>query len=404
MTLETAKSAHARLKPRKSAVLTVLAAVLAMAWAAPAQATVNLLTDLEPLAKVDFIPQAEFDAATQPIETTPYGDESLKFKIRLPKDWTAEAVAPSLKAPDMLSKKVLGELVKYVSPPRLERRSYFIMEALEQTYEVSARNWLINYLIHDGYTINSLTEYSERAVEAMYVEVRGDMTYAVRARAFINGPRVIIARYFVPQEDFQDERTMQAQTMASLELLHHPQGGIETWKTFGFLDQSYFDYPVSWTVTAPLIKSIERMRATLYTGVKEDKPDGQIKVYAVSRLLDVALQDEIKSYRDKTIDIPGYTLGKRIETIESPMHKDISFGKVEAYELNPSSVTMLKYELLFAVLQGEDYYYFVTLLTPARTYDFYLWSRNVRAFRVIVETMRRFNTQDDDYYKSLQDK
>lgn len=402
--METAKSAQIALKPRKKAVLAAFAALLMVVAApCPARATVGLLTDIPPLGKVEFVPEAEFDAATQLVESVPYGDETLKYQIRLPKDWTSEDPAPPLKAQEPLSKKVLGELVKYVSPPRLERRSYFIMEALEQTYEVSARNWLINYLIHNGYTLNSLTEYSERAVEAMYVEVHGDMTYAVRTRAFVNGPRVIVGRYYVPQEDFEAERTMQAQVMASLQFPFHPVGGIETWKTFGFLDQSYFDYPVSWTLTAPLIKSIERMSAMLFTGKVEGKPDGQINVYATSRLLDVTLQDEIKRHRDKVINIPGYTLGKRIETIESPLNKDISFGKIEAYEMNPSAITMIKYELVFAVLQGDDYYYFVSLLTPARSHDFYLWSRNIRAFRVIVETMRRYNTAQDEYYKVLQE-
>lgn len=396
------KSALSRLKPRKIGLLAALAILVGFTPPAAAQQIVAAPTNIKPLSKVDFLPEADFIADTQLIKATPYGDETLEFNVRLPKDWTAEDPAPSLKAPDMLSKKVLGELVKYVSPPRMERRSYFILEALEQTYEVSARNWLINYLFLGGYTMNSMTEYSERSVEAMYVEVHGDITYAVRIRAYINGPRVVVARYYVPQEDFEAERAMQAQAMASFAMLYRPEGGIEKWKTFGFLDQSYFDYPTSWILTAPQIKSIERMRASLHTGKVEGKPDGQIGVYAVSRLLDVTLQDELKNFRAKLVDIQGYKPGKLIETIESPFHKDIAFGKIEAYELNPSNITMTKYEVVIAVLQGEDYYYFVSLLTPSRNFDFYKWSLNMRAFRVIAETMRRYNVEQDDYYESLE--
>ncbi len=400
MTLKTLKARFPAETPRKWLVLSL---VLAVAAALPglALAGVGDVTDIKPLAEIEYMPEKEFEAATQLIEATPYADEALAFKIRLPKDWKEEEPEPAIKAHDTLSKKILGELAHYVSPSRLELNSYFTLEALEQTYEVSARNWLINYLLHNGNTLSSLTEYSEREVEAMYVEIRKDITYAVRAKAFINGPRVIIARYYVPQDDFQNERTMQAQAMKSLSLPNHPPGGIEKWKSFGFLDQSYFDYPESWTLSAPQIRSIERMRAMLYTGKVEGQPDGQINVYLTSRLLGVPLQEEIKRQRANLTKIQGYKLGNRIEVIDTKFNKDISFGKIETYELNPDKVTMIKYELVFAVLQGEDYYYFVSLLTPSRTFDFYLWSRNMRAFRIVLETMRRYNTENDAYYQYL---
>jgi hypothetical protein len=365
---------------------------------APAGAAVGNLA-IEPMAPVDFIPEDQFNAATQLIEDAPLEDQALTFTIRLPKDWTSEEPPPPIvKTPESLSKKVLGELARYVSPPRLHLRSYFTLEALEQTYEISARNWLINYLLNNGHTLSSLKEHSEREVEAMYVEIQGDTTFAVRAKAFINGPRIIIARYYVPQEDFQTERVMQAQSIASFKLPNMQAGGIEQWATFGFLDQSYFDYPVSWTLTAPQIKSIERMRAMLYTGAVEGKPEGQINVYLTSRLLGVSMSDEVKRNRDKLIDIPGYALGERIETYTVPYHEEISFGAMEAYKLTPTPVTMMAYELVVAVMQGQDYYYMVTLLTPSRDAEFYIWSRNMRAFRVIIETMRRYNADNDDYY------
>lgn len=360
------------------------------------------VTAIPALTEVEFIPQAEFEAATQLIDETPFGDEALSFQVRLPKDWRAEVAPPgAVKAGDSLSNKVLGELARYVSPSRLDLRSYFTLEALEQSYEISARNWLINYLFNNGQTLNALTEKSEQEVEAIYVDVQGDTTYAVRIKAFVNGPRILLARYYVPQQDYQDERVMQAQSIASLTLPHMDASGIEEKKSYGFLDQSYFDYPVSWTLSAPLIKSIERMRAMLYTGEIEGKPEGQINVYLTSRLLGTELSSEVKRYRDKLIDIPGYALGERIDSYDVPYSKDISFGVTEAYKLVPTPITMMPYELVVAVMQGDDYYYMVTLLTPARDAEFYTWSRNMRAFRVVVETMRRYNTDNDDYYSVL---
>lgn len=382
--------------------LLLIAALVLWPFAGARAAGVDLRS-IEPLAVVDHMPEAEFTKKTQLIEEAPFGDEALSFSIRLPKDWTAEVPPPDAKNIEKLSPSMLGELARYVSPSRLTLRSSFTLEALQQTYEVSARNWLINYLLNNGHTLNALTEISEREVEALYVVVDGDITYAVRAKAFINGPRVIVARYFVPQEDYQAERTMQAQALNSFKLLKQQPGGIEKWKTFGFLDQSFFDYPESWTLKAPLIKSIERMRAMLYTGMIQGKPEGQINVYLSSRLLDTSLSAEVERYRDKLIDIPNYAMGPLIDSYDVPYSKDIDFGAMEAYKLIPQPITMMHYELVVAVMQGRDYYYMITLLTPARDAEFYIWSRNMRAFRVVVETMRRYNTQNDDYYGYLQE-
>lgn len=398
--MKTAKTVNPRVTPGKWAFLAGLMCLGAL-FTAPAKATVGAISDIPALAAVEYMPEKDFDAATKEVSETPFGDKALNFTVRLPKNWTAEVAVPSLDGQEGLSKRVLGEILRYVSPTRLERRSYFTLEALEQTYEVSARNWLINYLVGNGVTINALSEQSERVVEALYVQVHGDSTMAVRVKAIINGPRVVLARYYVPQQDFVGERVLQAQVIASFELPNVPEGGIEKWETYGFLDQSYFDYPASWKLSAPQIKSIERMRASLHTGKVENSPDGQINVYVTSRLLDINLADEIKKYRDSFVKIPGYKLGKRIEEIKSPYHDNIEWGAMELYELTPDSITMSKYELAVAVLQGDDYYYFIMMLTPARTVDFYVWSRNMRTFRIIAETMRRDPSARETYNQNF---
>lgn len=401
--METAKTVKGPEKRANFGLWAMVMAVFVLGTAGQARAAGVNIEEIKPLAPVEFLPKSTFEEATQLISEIPFGDETLAYTVRLPKGWTAEEAPPGAQGVENLSRKVLGNLARYVSPQRLNLRSYFTLEALEQTYEISAKNWLINYLFNNGYTLSSLTEHSERDVEAMYVEIQGDTTYAVRLRAFVNGPRIVVARYFVPQEDYQTERVTQAQSIASFTLPHSPEGGIEQSATFAFMDQSYFDYPASWTLSAPTIKSIERMRAMLYTGTIEGKPEGQINVYVTSRLLGVSLSSEVKRYRDKLIDIPGYALGDRIESYDNVTYnKDITFGAMEAYHLNPTPVTMMPYELVVAVMQSADYYYMVTLLTPARTAEFYIWSRNMRAFRIVAETMRLFNT-DADYYAPLKE-
>jgi hypothetical protein len=47
-------------------------------------------------------------------------------------------------------------------------------------------------------------------------------------------------------------------------------------------------------------------------------------------------------------------------------------------------------------MKGSEYFYIMTLITHAREEDFYQWARNMRAFRIMAETMRRFNDGGDD--------
>ena len=170
---------------------------------------------------------------------------------------------------------------------------------------------------------------------------------------------------------------MQAQALASFKLKNRDRQRVEDWETYPFLDQSYFDYPVSWTLSAPMIKSIERMRALLYTGVNSGKPDGQINIYLTSKLLGTSLAEEVQRYKSR-IDIPRYHLEGLIETLDIPYADDMIFGTTEVYKMTPTPITMVHYELVVSVMEGEDYYYIVALLTPARHEEFYIWSRNMR--------------------------
>ena len=200
---------------------------------------------------------------------------------------------------------------------------------------------------------------------------------------------------------------MQAQTVKSFDLVNHEKSGIEQYKTYGFLDQSYFDYPESWTLRGNFVKSIEKMRAYLYRGIDRDEdgklsdPKGQIRIQLVSKLLETSLTDEIKKFRE-TLEYPGYSLGELIDTREYNYHGDIVKGRAEIYELEPQEATMQPYELVVSVAEGQDYYYLVSMLTPSRGLEYYEWARNMEAFRIVIESIRRtYLMDDDDYYQQM---
>ena len=135
----------------------------------------------------------------------------------------------------------------------------------------------------------------------------------VRVKVILNGPRMIVARYYLPQELYQEERVQQAQVIDSLKLNNREDGGVEKLEIYGFLDQSYFDYPVSWTFNAPFVRSIDRMRAQLYHSTVIGKLDGQINIYLTNKLVNTSRAKEMAFYREK-FKIENYELGKYMET------------------------------------------------------------------------------------------
>jgi len=346
------------------------------------------------------MPEEEFKAKTKLIEMTPLDDEFLSFQVRLPKKWKVDENDKRRDFfEDGLATDVLTPLVRIVSPPNFTLRSFFTLEATELDYEINVKNWFMNYTLLNGYSLEGMSEIDYKTIKAIYVEVDGDTTYVVRARVSINGPRVIIARYYVPQELYKEQKVMQQQALDSFKLTDPQTGTIEEWKSYGFLDQSYVDYPESWFLEPTEILSLERMKALLYS--MQPGPDGimrgQVNLYLTSKLMDVSLTDEVQRFQD-TFKVTGYTLGKVLERPELDYHSDMMFGRTEVYELNPDRpLHMIDYELWVSVMEGEDYYYLITLLTPSRVDEFDIWANNIEAYRQIVASVRRYNYEGKQY-------
>ena len=94
--------------------------------------------------------------------------------------------------------------------------------------------------------MEAVTVHSDEKVEAFYVDVSGDYSYAVRILAQRNGARMILKRYGIPLQWFKDEQVMQAQVLSSFKLKNPTSDNVEEMKEYGFLSESYFEYPEPW--------------------------------------------------------------------------------------------------------------------------------------------------------------
>lgn len=390
----------------------VLFALLLLAVGAPAYAIGIDLSKIPKVKVYEYMPPAQFEAVTKEVaERNPYDDALLSYKIRLPKKWTDNVQKTQKgfsKESGVLNANVLDIIARYIGAPKNLVRSHITVEAQVMTYEISAQNWFVNFILSNGFSLTSLTEKSPREVEAMYVAVEKDQAYAVRARIIINGPRLIMVRYYLPQENYEEEKVEQAQIVDSFALGNYSKERIEKQEEYGFLDQSYFNYPESWILREKSILSIERMSAMLYQESKDEEKsvlEGHIKISVVSRLLKTTLAQEINAFKG-ALKIPHYTIGPLIETVKYKYDPSVKSGQAQIYELVPDDKVRLKsYELLVSISQGDDYYYITSLITASREQNFYSWARNMEAARIVNETMRRGNTvkvdPNDPYFDYL---
>lgn len=403
---------------RRSTVVRFASILFAIAcMAAPAMAAVGInIKDIPKLLEYEFPPQAEFEKSTKLIrEVDPYQDSYLSYEFRMPNDWNeiVQQAPVSGGGPDdhLLSNSVLAIISKYVSKPKNLERSTLVIEAQEMGYEISAKNWFINFIINNGFSLSGLTEKSHKEIEAVYVALQDDITYVVRTRVMLNGSRLVMVRHYLPQENYEEDKVSQAQIVRSFHLTKETHERIEKQDTYGFLDQSYFNYPLSWKLKEKSILSIERMSALLYQETVEEKTsvlEGHIKINVISRLLKTTLAQEIERYR-RDLKIPKYSVGDLIETVTYDYDPSIKVGKAQIYKLVPDdTVNMQAYEFLVTVMQGDDYYYITSLITPARDQDFYIWARNMEAAQIVNETMRRQRMSmeidpNDPYYDYLKE-
>lgn len=394
-----------------------------MVIGAPLAQARELGIDLKTLPKLNtgaLIPERDFEAKTKKVvENSPYNESRISYEMRVPKEWTGNIQKPPIDTTaggtSMLSGRVLGMIGRYVGAPVNLVRSYITVEAQKLTYEISAQNWFVNFILSNGFTLTALTQSGSRRVEALYVQVDGDQTYVVRTLVLLNGPDLIMVRYYLPQENYDVEYIQQEQVLKSFVLLNPVNEKIEKQAQYGFLDQSYFNYPESWTLKEKNILSVERMSALLYQGRKEGEGkrarlvlEGHIKIDVISKLLKTTLQQEIENFR-KNLQIPSYSVGKMIEEITYDFDPSIKSGSAQIYRLEPDDqVNMQPYEYLVTVMEGEDYYYITSMITPSREEDFYLWAQNMEAAKIVNESMRRHNISleydpNDPYYDYMKE-
>lgn len=369
------------------------------------------------VAKADKMPRYDtytkekFEAESDLYQEMPYGDKYLEFSIRLPKGWSKgsegwKALENGEKDKDadkgeVLStgkaaavsgggSRILGKLRKYFGSDLVGIPSYIDISAVDLEFDLSARNWLINYVQARGLTLEALEEISDTRAEALYIIFDKDTSYVVRTAAEINGSRVVLVSYYLPEVRWNDERAVQEKVISSFNFKKPDKTKVEVTRTYSFLEMLRFDYPSTWRLLAPNINTVDTMEARLINSGINETLNGEISFHIISTEIDTTLAQEVNDIKDDIVDM-GFDIGDMIEVMEDYKFNTsyLFFNRVEVYKIPPKKKARLRaHELWLAVMAEDRYYIIITLISPSREDDFFNWSRNISTFQRVIESVR----------------
>ncbi len=357
---------------------------------------------IAPLDMLVSMSEEDFYANTRLVEEVPFGDQSLSYKVRLPGDWQRTAESSLNVENGGLNNRLLGQIVEFISPPKLDVRSRFTIQALELDTLTTAENWFMNYTLANGFVMEGFEVVSDERVEAQYVRVKNGDSYVIRAVARINGPRMILAEYAVPYKYWQEERDTQVWSMITFYMTDPDDRPIEEKKRYQFLDIAEFYYPESWYLQEPEVKRADRVdirilnnRAYLLDSVQGNDVlmDGVINIYLVSRDFGNSLSFEIERKKQQILK-NGFVLGdliERLDDVSFPLEADI--GMVDVYRVKNKKRLSLDYELWMGVIRTDSHYWIFHMFSPSRQDDFPLWARNKETLKEIIPTFKILDAQ-----------
>lgn len=400
------------MRKRIFAVFAVFA-LAAFALPRPGLAQQSIIAQFKkPMPDVGSIPEADFTAATREMSERPGKDPDLEYVIRLPANWTR--VENGQEDRFVLADKIMGEFAKFYSPAPagiqegasgdllkmevapLSDRSYVLMRAGKIAYTMSAHEWFMQHLLANNYTLQGMTEHGEYAAEALYVVLAENrMSYAVRGMARINGGKLIFTEYYMPIEKWEGEKALQAQVIQSFTMKNRKVSPIEPLSAYRFLDIEEVSYPSSWTLQTSPIRSVDRMKIKLLNirkAIESDKEvqklDGRMDVEMISTHTSKDLDQEIERQKE-SLDEQGLILGKVIESPENfILNPTFDFAETTVYESSDNQAKFIGYEFWSSVVSADDYYFFITLLTPSREADYFLWAKNRQHYKLLIDSIK----------------
>jgi hypothetical protein len=339
---------------------------------------------------------ATFAKKTKAYSMMPYGKADLEFEIYLPGDWTPEEMVTT--GASDVNAKITGPVAQFRSPMIGTQYVTSTVEVLKLETEISARNWLKNYLVSSGYLPQGdVTEINNRSASAAYVSSspdQGSRFCYIAAR--ISGSFVVTARFETPLNLRAYVAYLQKKSIDSFKLLYPKEDPIEEQKTYTLVDSIKFNYPASWKVSNPdfrdmnrLIIELRNLRAGTEGMGKYSITQGYIRILAIRRQRATDIQSEIDALRKYFNETMSIDFKKMISTGKSDAYARFLFNRYEVYDVvSKAAKVPTTQEIHLVALGDKEWYIFAFLFTPKEAQELPIWARNVQSFQEVVKSIK----------------
>lgn len=333
--------------------------------------------------------EESFKLNTQAFHEIPFDEAAYEFDIKLPKDWIRENV--ELKMPHVAGAQQVPEDIARFKSPRIGTAQMVVtVQDVTAAHEISARNWLKQFAVIGGYTIDGDIEEidNKRAAMAYGTFFEGKSTYT-RVLAQISGDTVFILRFEMPDNFRGPFGFLQKRALDSFRLINPSNESVEQPGVFVLAESMRLTYPESWTVNYYNYNDPTRVALQLHNQNKNTGAlEGIIRVAAIKRGQRNSLDGEItlmKKYFETNV---GLSFTKLVSSDTPKTAPRWAFARDEVYQTQPKKEGAAPQELHLAILGDKDWYVFAFLLTPTERDDFNSWARNTQTFNMLVRDLK----------------
>jgi hypothetical protein len=351
--------------------------------------------ELKPLPEVDNLTIEQFEAQTEPVTRDNEIDPAVSFTLRVKPEWQ-EMTDDKLKnytVDDIL----YGDIAEFVSPVSSLGRATLKVESQEINRLLYLKHWIIQDILKEGYSLRSIKEHEDGSVETVYVAFEDSRSYVVRSISEFNGQRILKASYSVPIELYKRYKDMQIRSIESVEFTVKDPAQAEELATYAFLDKRKFDYPESLSVQSGELVSEDKLNMRFILRDKQNYPKGNFDVVIFAKDSETTLKEEIQKLLER-YEASNLIRKGLIEKKEYDVNEMFDFQSVEVYGVSLKKDDYFKYEedpitqeLWMAILGDDKFYTIVSLMGTTRDVDTISWSRNAKAFEIILGSMREGN-------------
>ena len=319
------------------------------------------------------------------VEDAPYGNESLAYRVMIPKGWNADSLQAETAELNTVQLKPLGIFSGF---PMAGSRAYIQIQAVRLPKCISAINWLRYYAQLTNRTIEEAVVLSPVFADTLVNFSIDGHRFKGRAAARIDRNRLFLILAFSSIDAYDDLMDFFGIAVSSFALLSgDPQATIEQYVSFSGPAALVFSYPKSW-VLAEAVRTPPGKQAVDLRNLDDDKVlNGLIRLKSVSKTLEkVDSESVIHDIKDEFKDA-GLVIGNKINSADVPIEGGTYYGGHNEAFAGTFQGQSAGQELWVTIFEDANFYYAAVLLTPDKESAFLPWAINFRAYEIILESL-----------------